>query len=353
MDTPPSRKASVMECLSPVLVRRSNVSHPGLAGRSFAGRYACGVCEVCVWKWSLQVRLRALREFDSCPPGHCCMKVDLTFNDQALPGALPDFGKRVYQAFCKALSARYLAHVPPGSLSWKQLACPELGSLHGRLHIHAVFFGVRAALGEAFSSLVDGRLIEDSVFRRLVVEAWPHGFVKVEQVKSRAAVAYVTKYALKNRGAVASALQEHRKAAKRARARGLAVPSFVHAWWLSFPRGRAGGLAAGFADRVAAAQPVAVVRELGDFVRPRVGGPAGREVVLSRYESRRIRRVAGLDDPASKVKRAALNPEPVEMAARELAAGSFDALRLASGHVDHEEAELAKGRVRLWKTLGR
>lgn len=306
-----------------------------------------------MWKWSRQVKRRAVREFDSCPPGHVVMKVDLTFNDDSLPGALPDFGKSHYRAFCKALAKSYRLAAPPGAMSWKQLACPELGSLNGRLHIHAVFFCVRESIGAGFSSLVDGRVIEDSIFRRLVVAAWPHGFVRVEQVRSAAGVGYVTKYALKNRGLVAAALQEHRRAAKRARSLGFAVPSFGRAWWLSVPRGASGGLAAGFADHVAQAQPLALVRELGDFVPPTVGGPAGRRVPLSRYESRRIRRVAGLDDPASKLKRAGRNPEPVEMASRELVAGSFDALRAAGGHRDDSEAVAALHRIRVQKSLGR
>lgn len=344
-------KASVSLCLSPVLSRRSNMRSPLLGDRVFAGRYACGTCEVCCWQWSREVERRAVREFDATPAGHAAVKVDLTFSDDSLGAALPDFGKSLWRRFSVALCRAYQAAVP-GALPLKLLATPELGKLNGRLHIHAVVFCVRESFASGPTRLENGRQLVGSPFLDLVRQLWRHGFVNVDPCHSRGAVRYVIKYALKGREGVAARLKEHRAAAKRARALGLGVPSFVNAWWLATPRGRGGGLSRGFADALGALQPGGVPGT-GDIAPVRVGGPNGREVVLSRYERRRARSAAGLDDEGSKLLRAAANPEPVEMAARQLAAGGFLALRSSGAYRDDAEAAHRRGKIRVLKNLGR
>lgn len=352
-----SRKASVLLCLAPVLVRRSNQRHPALGGPR-AGRYACGVCELCVARWSRELSRRAVREFDATPPGQGVAMVTLTFSDEAIASAWPDFGRSAWRRFAKAFSAAYLAEEPgAGPVKW--LALPELGELRGRLHLHAVAFGVRGSQLAGVTAIDGGRVFQRTAFGELVRKCWPHGFVKSEPVQSRGGVGYVVKYAAKGRASVAAALAEHRRRARLARDLGAPVPSFVHSFWVAWPRGAGGGLAGPFADAVGQAQPV-LARELGELVplegcgRDRLTGErVRRPVVLTRYETRRARRVAGLDDEASKRKRAARNPEPVEMAARELEAGGFDALRASAAHVDRDEVERATRRLRTARSLGR
>lgn len=342
------RKASVLLCESPVLVRESNMRNPLLGDKSAPGRYACGVCEVCVWRWSRQVERRAVREFESLPPGHVACMLTLTFSDEAIRGAWSDFGRLAWRLFSKALCTGYAAEAPPGALSLKLLGVPELGEHTGRLHLHAVVYGVRSSMAHGPSMLEGRKLLEDSAMLRLVRKCWPHGFVRLARIESAAGVRYVTKYALKGRAQVALALQDHRRRASQARARGAPVPSFAAAWWMSAPRGKRGGLAAEFADRVGQAQ-ARFVRELGDLV-PLRRGPA--PLVLSRYEVRRARRAAGIDDPASKLKRASRNSEPVEMAARVAAAGGLSELRAARGHVDLPEVDHAKRRIAVQRDFG-
>lgn len=345
------RKASVMKCLRPVLVRVSNMSHP-LLGVTPPGRYACASCEVCCYRWSREVYRRAVREFESTPPGHVAASVTLTFADEFLAGAVSDFGKVRFRRFATSFSKAY-RRAYPGVLPVKVLACPELGSLNGRLHIHAVFYSVLASVCDGHTVIeAGGRTVLMSPLLAMVRSLWPDGFVHVDVAHSAAAVGYVTKYALKGRESVAAKLQQHRAAAKRARALGLPVPSFEHAFWMHIPRGRAGGLAGAFADGVGRSQPP-VTRLTGELAPLMVGGPNGRRVALSRYESRRARRVAGLDEEAPKLARAARNPEPVEMAFRLEQSGSFNNLRMGAGHVDRVESDHALGLVRLAKSLGR
>jgi hypothetical protein len=284
--------------------------------------------------------------------------VTLTFSDEAIGAALPSLGRVQWRAFSKEFSRQYKAAAGAAAPSVKWLAVPELGERTGRLHLHAVAMPVGSRMCAGVSQLEGSRVVQVSPVLEVVRKCWPHGFVKCEVITSRGGVRYVLKYSLKGRQAVAAALEEHRRRARVARSHGLALPSFVSAYWVAYPRGRSGGLAASYADAVGEAQPVHA-RELGDLVAPTrgvrdfTGKLVRRPVVLTRYEKRRGRRVAGLDDEASKLKRAALNPEPVEMAARQLAAGGFDALRSSGGAVDGPEIERARARALLNRSLGR
>lgn len=343
-------KLSVLKCLHPTLVRRSGMRHPGLPVGP--GRWSCNVCELCCWRYSKEWERRSVREFNSSPAGYLPMKVDLTFDDQGLALAAPDFGYRVWRLFRMRLVKAYRARCP-GALPLKFFGVPELGSLRGRLHIHALVFCVSRSVCETgYDVGPRGSLHERSEFGDLVKAAWGLGFVRVEVLRAVAGVRYCMKYVLKGRESVAVELKEHRRRSKAARARGVVLPSFRRGWWITYPRGRGGGLGAQFAEAVGQAQPPSALAS-GVLALPRSGGPRGPVVPLSRYERRRAVRAAGLDDEASKLKRAWLNPEPVEMAARVEAAGSFDALRASAGHRDDAEARLELHKVRGLKSRRR
>lgn len=344
---------SVMRCEAPVLVRVGNMPHPLLAELP-PGRYACGVCVVCCWRWSRQVVARAVREFEASPPGHVAVKVDLTFSDDVIGQAWPDFGRSEFERFRRSFGKAY-GRALPDALPVKWLGTPELGELRGRLHIHAVAYCVRRSFAEGPTVLEGSRAVVASPMLELVRRLWP-SFVRVEVVESAGGVRYVCKYALKNREAVAAQLKAHRAAARRARETGAPVPTFERAWWLCFPRGRGGGLGASYAEAIGRANAgSAEARAFGDVApigRPGAGGV--RPVRLSRYEARKARQVAGLDDPVSKRRRAMRNPESVEMASR-LAAhgGSFDQLRIAGGHRDDAASAAHVAWIRTQKSLGR
>jgi hypothetical protein len=325
-------RASVMSCEAPVLLK---------TGR----RFACGRCEVCLARSQRELVGRMDREFCSMPRGtHACMGT-LTYNDAAIVEAWRDWGRAHWRLFSHALDGRVQG--------LKLFAVPELGSVHGRLHLHFVAFGVPEELCRVRYVSRSGKLVETCGFDELVRELWPHGFVRAQVARSVAGARYVAKYVTKGRALHLGRLADYRKLSARIRAVGGTPPSFADRWWIAWPRGRRGGLARRFAERLAVVAAVHPDVRANVDVPPHLLGAGGRRVMLSRYERRVARAALALDNPAAVRNREARNPEVAEMAARVAAAGSVLMLRLMQGHVDADAASVALARVRTRRSLGR
>lgn len=301
-------------------------------------RVMCGKCTHCMRKWAREIVTRAEHEAgDPTMSGESVM-LSLTVNEEAMPTVGPDACRQAWAQFAEAFAKKYQRHTgQPCPLKW--IAVPEFGTLRGRLHVHAIGFHVPTAMHEGETRLsANGRQWIDSEFYRLVEATWAHGFVQLERVKDvRGAVAYVVKYVTKGRSDKATLREKWKAHATKLRAHGLAPPSFEHAFWVAWPRGRNGGLSRGFAEAAAAA--VAPYSQgLADVPIGRRKGSAG----VTRYERRVMRKALGMDTPAHTQARERANPETWEMRARIKEAGSVDRLRAIRGHADPDIADAAR-----------
>lgn len=149
-----------MRCTNPAWIHPS-----GHLGREVA----CGHCKACRIARSREWTLRMLHELVDWP---VACYATLTYEDAELPG---DYGlcKEDLQSAIKRLRAR----IAPRRMRY--FACGEYGETYGRPHYHAILFG-----------------IEPYKEKRLLLEAWGKGFVKVGTV-TPASVRYVTDYIMK------------------------------------------------------------------------------------------------------------------------------------------------------------
>jgi hypothetical protein len=301
-----------------------------------------------VWSFGKQVALRARREFEGMGRDEFAALLTLTFSDEWLSSGEVDAGASAWRLF-KAELCRLL-RLEVGATWPRLLGVNERGGRTGRLHLHAIAFGVPSSLQRVVSTrLVHGRVREVTRFEQLVGQAWGLGFVDVRTITDAGGVGYVTGYLIDAREVMVKERRAWRKACEAAERAGVSPPAFVPRLWLSLPRGRGGGLGRRSAERLAAAAaPGGAVR--GD-VAPLVGA-GGRAVVLSRYERDLVRKRLGLDSELAKAVRRAWSPEDVEMRARIAEAGSIRALRLARGHADPDAAQAASSRIAGRRSLG-
>lgn len=328
-------RASVVPCERPVLNAKGE-------------RFACGGCDYCVNRWLREVVRRCEHERDSMALGMSSVMLTLTIAPESYAALVGDLARSAWSRFAEELEVGF-ERLTGRPCLFKWLAVPEFGSKESRLHVHAVGFHVPASLLVGRTVIgAKGAVWYETPFLELVRAAWPHGFVKVEEARSGGAVRYVVKYLGKARLDGLRLRSEWKVACDRARRLGLELPAFGSAWWVSWPRGRRGGLArqwsVGVADVVRGGAVGVDVPEL------RRGG---RRLLLTRYERAVVRRELGLDSDAAKAARRAASPERAEMAARIAEAGSVKALRAKRGHVDADVASQARARVRSRRSLGR
>lgn len=276
-------------------------------------------------------------------PGHVAALFTGTFNPESLDSAIPDVGKRAFAKFVEQLEIIYERELKqPCPFKWS--GAPELGELNGRLHVHGMVFHVPGSLFAGNTVIVQGRLETDSLWLRMVREAWPHGFVRTDQCHSGGgAITYVLKYVTKGRAARHKALDEWKKSAHKLRNRGKAVPSFVSSYWVAWPRGRRGGLGSAIVGPLVASL---------DSARSAVDIPKAVADTLSRYERRKVRAGLGLDTDLHKDVRQCLDPEVAETAVRIQKAGSVKLARLDRAHVDPDIAAIARHEVEMRAQFG-
>lgn len=281
-------------------------------------------------------------------PGMQAAMIGLSLKPEALPQAERDWGHAMVNAFRVRLEQRV-----PGI---KFFGVPEFGPKSGRLHFHNVAYGVPGSLLRVWTVIEKGHVFEMSRFREIVRECWPHGFEDTQACRSAAGARYAMKYVGKNRLQRALELRDWRSRKAEAEARGWRVPDRPERmYWTLWPRGRQGGLGRAFALDLAEKAR----RDPATFVRadlPAVlqsGGPNGRKVSIPRYCRRVGRRALGLDSEAAKARRAAGDPERVEMAWRLRQAGGVDALRRSGGYFDDDVSSVACAKARKARELGR
>jgi hypothetical protein len=277
----------------------------------------------------------------------------LTFSDEWLSSGSVDAGKSAYVMAREDL--RRLGRKEWGSevmAPVRALGVNEYGEKNGRLHVHAVFFGLPVVCQEVRARFVGkgGSVREVSRFEQVLGKAWPFGFVHVRFVDEARGCGYVLKYLSDTLERRARERGQWREQAEKLKAAGVSAPPFVSSHWFLPPRGRNGGLGRSFVGKVVAA--VGSRPPVNGDVPPLVGA-GGKPLVLSRYERDLVRKRLGLDSLQAKAVRAALNPEAVEMACRVREAGSVRALRLSGGFRDPDVAQAALVRVRVNRSLGR
>lgn len=158
----------------------------------------CNHCSLCNKYKVSKIKTRCLLQ--SVQHNQKPFFLTLTINEQNYPSNPDDI--QVHTEIIQKFNKRLRKHLSLNNYNtnYKYLIVSEYGSLRGRLHFHALIFGISDDLYKPVR--VDNSIYgTDYVFKftELVHKAWQQGFIKVEEAKDETG-SYVAKYIGKSSG---------------------------------------------------------------------------------------------------------------------------------------------------------